>query len=147
MTISAPTQEVASQLERECPGCVIESDDKTIIIKPESLLIAARFLKNTLELEFDYLNYITAVDNKKYFLVVYNLVSLKNNVSLVLKTRCDDRSNPAVPSLVELWKGAALQEREIFDLMGISFDKHPNMKRIFLWDGFTGHPLRKDFTL
>jgi NADH-quinone oxidoreductase subunit C len=146
MTTLAPTKEIANQLERECPGCVIESDDKTIIIKPESLLTAARFLKNSPELEFDYLNYVTAVDNKTYFLVVYNLVSLKNNVSLMLKIRCDDHGNPSVPSLVELWKGAALQEREVFDLMGIRFEKHPNMKRIFLWDGFTGHPLRKDFT-
>jgi NADH-quinone oxidoreductase subunit C len=51
-----------------------------------------------------------------------------------------------VPSLAGLWEGANLQEREIFDLMGIGFDGHPNMKRIFLWDGFPGHPQRKDFS-
>ena len=146
MTTSTPTTEIASRLERECPGCVIESSEKFIIVKPESLFTIARFLKNTPEMDFDYLNYVTAVDYKTYFLVIYNLVSLTNNVSLMLKTRCDNRENPSVPSLVELWNGAGLQEREVFDLMGISFENHPNMKRIFLWDGFTGYPLRKDFT-
>jgi len=52
-----------------------------------------------------------------------------------------------VPSVVSLWRGADFQEREIYDLMGITFEGHPNMKRLFLWDGFQGHPLRKDYIL
>jgi NADH-quinone oxidoreductase subunit C len=147
MTRPASTKEIADRLEREFPGCVTESDDASITVKPEALFSVAAHLKNTRELDFDYLNYVTAVDFKDHFIVVYNLVSLKNNVSLVLKTRCDNRENPVVPSLVALWKGANLQEREIFDLMGIRFENHPDMKRIVLWDGFTGHPLRKDFAL
>jgi len=64
---------------------------------------------------------------------------------LVLKVRLPDKSNPQVPSVVPVWPGADLQEREIYDLMGIRFDGHPNLRRILLWDGFEGHPLRKDY--
>ena len=70
---------------------------------------------------------------------------MEHNHSLVIKTRCYGRDNLAVPSIVSLYEGANVQEREIYDLMGISFEGHPNMKRIFLWDGFEGHPLRKDY--
>ena len=147
MTSPASNREIAERLTREIPGCVIESNDKEIVVKAESLPAVARFLKNTPDLDFDYLNYMTAIDYKTYFIVAYNLVSLKNNVSLMLKTRCDNRENPSVPSLTELWRGANLQERETFDLMGIKFENHPDMKRIFLWDGFPGYPLRKDFVL
>ena len=145
MTKLASTKEIADNLEHKCPGCVIELSDKDIVVKTESLLAVASYLKNTPGLDFDYLNWVTAVDYPDHFLVIYNLISLKNNVSLTLKTRCENRENPTVPSLVELWKGANLQEREIYDLMGIKFENHPNLKRIFLWDEFKGHPLRKDF--
>jgi NADH-quinone oxidoreductase subunit C len=63
----------------------------------------------------------------------------------VLKARCYDRENPVLPSVVGLWRTADFQEREIYDLLGISFTGHPNLKRIALWEGFEGHPLRKDF--
>jgi len=147
MTNPAPTQEIADRLEREIPGSVAERTDQHIAVKPEALLAVASVLKNTPELDFDYLNWATAVDYSSHFMIVYNVVSLKNNLSLILKARCDNRQDPVVPSLTGLWKGANLQEREIFDLMGIRFENHPNMKRVFLWDGFTGHPLRKDVAL
>lgn len=147
MTKPAATKQLADKLEQEIHGCVIESSDKDIVVKAESLLAVASYLKNTPGLDFDYLNYVTSVDYQDHFLLVYNLVSLKNNVSLMLKTRCDNHASPSLPSVGELWKGAILQEREIFDLMGIKFENHPNLKRIFLWDGFTGYPLRKDFTI
>jgi NADH:ubiquinone oxidoreductase subunit C len=63
----------------------------------------------------------------------------------VLKTRCNDREQPVVPSVISVWQGADFQEREIYDLLGIRFAGHPNMKRIFLWEGFKGHPLRRDY--
>lgn len=147
MTEPASTKQIVESLEQKSPGCVIESSDKDIVIKPESLLAVASYLKNSPELDFDYLNWVTAVDYPDHFLVVYNLVSLKNNISLTLKVPCPDRENPTVPSLVGIWQGANLQEREIFDLMGIRFENHPNLKRIVLWDDFIGYPLRKDFKL
>ncbi len=70
---------------------------------------------------------------------------MRLNHSAILKTRCHTRDEPKVPSVVEVWRGADLQEREVWDLMGVHFEGHPNMKRILLWEEFPGHPLRKDF--
>jgi len=115
------------------------------VVKSESLLEVAQYLKSSPELDFDYLTSITAVDYYEYFELVYQLTSLKYNHSLVLKTRCYGWDKPVVPSVVSLWRGADFQEREIYDLMGIRFDGHPNLERIVLWQGFDGHPLCKDY--
>ena len=73
---------------------------------------------------------------------------MRRNSSLIIKSRCYGRDEElSMPSLVEVWKGADYQEREVWDLMGIRFEGHPNHKRIMLWEGFPGHPLRKDFPL
>ena len=64
-----------------------------------------------------------------------------------MKTRAYDRVEPVVPSVTTIWSSATFQEREVFDLMGVRFDGHPELKRIVLWEGFDGHPLRKDFLL
>jgi len=114
-------------------------------VNNDSLLAVAAFLKETPSLGFDYLNYITAIDYYDHFEVVYQLTSVKHNHSVVVKTRCHERENPVLPSLVIIWQAADYQEREIYDLMGIGFEGHPNMKRIVLWEGFQGHPLRKDY--
>jgi NADH-quinone oxidoreductase subunit C len=145
MTLALSGKEIATKLEEQTPGSIIESSQDNLVVKSESLLEVATFLKNAPGLDFDYLTSITAVDYYDYFEVVYHLTSIKHNHSLVVKTRCHGRDNPAVPSVVSLWRGADFQEREIYDLMGISFDGHPNLKRIFLWEGFQGHPLRKDY--
>ena len=145
MTVALSGKEIASQVEKEFPGCVVEAGKNCLVLKADSLLSIAAFLKNTESLKFDYLNYITAVDYYSYFEVIYQFTSLEHNHSLVLKTRCHDRENPVVPSIVGLWQGADFQEREVYDLMGIRFEGHPNLKRILTWDGFPGHPLRKDW--
>ena len=62
-----------------------------------------------------------------------------------MRSRIYGREEPTAPSVVGVWQGADFQEREIWDLMGVHFTGHPNMKRIMLWEGFAGHPLRKDF--
>ncbi len=145
MTVALSGKEIANQILEKFPDSIIASSEKEIVVKSDSLLDVAAFLKDTPGLDFNYLNCITAVDYYDHFEVIYVLSSLEHNHSLVLKTRCYDRENPVLPSLVGLWQGADFQEREIFDLMGIRFAGHPNMKRIFLWEGFQGHPLRKDF--
>ena len=146
MTLALAASEIATRLKEGFADGIIEADADSLLIKSESLLDIASFLKTESVLDFNYLVHITAVDYSGYFELVYHLVSLKHNHSLVIKTRCSDKKAPAVPSVVSLWRGAELQEREIFDLMGINFEGHPNIKRIFLWEGFPGHPLRKDFT-
>jgi len=145
MTVALSGKEIASRVAEKLPGSIVESGVDCLLVDSGSLLDTMAFLKNTPELNFDYLNYITAVDCFDYFEVVYQFTSFEHNHSLVVKARCYDRENPALPSVIGLWQGADFQEREIYDLMGIRFDGHPNMKRIFLWDGFPGHPLRKDY--
>ena len=145
MTLALSGEEVAVKLEQQFPGSIIETSKDSLLAKNESLFDLVSFLKTAPGLDFSYLSTITAVDYYDYFELVYQLVSLEHNHSLVLKTRCYERESPAVPSLVSLYRGADYQEREIYDLMGISFEGHPNLKRIVLWDGFKGHPLRKDY--
>ena len=145
MTIILSGKEIASELEKQLPRSIVESSENNLAIKSESLLEIASFLKTSPDLAFDYLASITAVDYYDYFEVVYHLTSIKHNHSVMLKTRCYDRENPILPSVVKLWRGADFQEREICDLMGIKFEGHPNLKHIFLWEGFKGHPLRKDY--
>jgi len=145
MTVALSGGEIAARLEERFPGSVVESGQDSLLVKSESLRVVAGFLKTAPGLEFDYLTAITGVDYYDYFEVVYQLTSIRHNHSLVVKARCYGRENPALPSVVSLWQGADFQEREIYDLMGIRFEGHPNLKRIVLWDGFTGYPLRKDY--
>ncbi len=145
MTLVLSGEEVAAKLEQQLPGSIIESSESNLLVNSESLFDLVSFLKTTSGLDFDYLSSITAVDYYDYFELVYHLTSIEHNHSLVLKARCYDRENPTAPSIVSLYQGADFQEREIYDLMGVKFEGHPNMKRIFLWEGFEGHPLRKDY--
>ena len=145
MTVSLLGSEVSKKIKEHFPDAVSEASDQAILVRSDSLLKVTEYLKNSPELDFDYLTHITAVDYYDYFEVIYQLTSLKNNHALLLKTRCYDRDKPSVPSVVSLWRGADLQEREIYDLFGIDFEGHPNLKHIVLWEGFEGHPLRKDY--
>lgn len=95
---------------------------------------------------YDFLSSVTGVDNypDSTMEVVYHLCRSTGGAPLVLRVIVD-RNDPHVPSLVSLYKGAEFQEREIWDLFGIKFDGHPDLRRILLWEGFEGHPLRKDW--
>ncbi|UCC60695.1 MAG: NADH-quinone oxidoreductase subunit C [Dehalococcoidia bacterium] len=137
--------EVAEKIWAQLPEAVIEYDESVVYIENDSVLDVCRFLNQTSGLDFDYLLDLTAVDYLDYLEVVYRLFSIKHNHSLVLKTRCFNREQPTLPSVTVIWNGANLMEREVYDLLGIHFSGHPNMKRIFLWEGFEGHPLRRDF--
>ena len=145
MTVALSSKEVAAKLEQQFPASIIESNEGSLLVKNESLFEILSFLKTTPELEFNYLSSITAVDYLDYFELVYQLVSMQHNHGMVLKTRCYGREKPTAPSIVSLYRGADFQEREVYDLMGISFEGHPNLKRIVLWEGFEGHPQRKDY--
>jgi NADH-quinone oxidoreductase subunit C len=138
-------EEVARKLATAFPESVVAADKDMLAVAGKFLYQIAEFLKNNGDFDFNYLSNLTSVDYMDYFEVVYHLVSLNRNHCLTLKTRCYDRENPAVPSVVSLWRTADLQEREVYDLMGITFTGHPNMKRLLLWEGFQGHPLRRDY--
>lgn len=145
MTVILSGSEVAAQLTARFPGSVTEAVPQYIVINVDHFLPVMDYLKNSPETGLEYLADITAVDYLDYFEVNYRLGAFEKNLSLTVKVRCTDRLKPELPSVISLWKGADLMEREIYDLMGIYFQGHPNMKRLFLWEGFKGYPLRKDY--
>ena len=136
---------VAQQLKDRFGGGSVAGDDKRLIICPEYLAEVALFLRDDPNFQLDYLNSLTAVDHKTHFAVVYHLTSLSKGHRFTFKIDLDNRNKPSLPSVTPVWRGADLQEREIFDLFGIEFTGHPNLKRLFLWEGFPGYPLRKDW--
>lgn len=145
MTQSLSPKEAGQKLSQQVPGSVLQAGGDHILVDNAHLLAAMAYFKKTPGFDFDYLANLTSTDYYDYFEVVYHLVSLKNNHSLTIKTRVNERENPSLDSVVGLWRGADYQEREIYDLMGIAFQGHPNLKRIFLWEGFVGYPLRKEY--
>jgi len=145
MTRAFQGEELARFIQRRFPDAELEWNGDSLWIEPQRVREVARFLKEEPQLVFNFLNAVSAVDYIEYFEVLYHLTSFEHNHSAVVKTRVYGRDNPSVPSVVEVWPGADFQEREVWDLMGVAFEGHPNLKRIMLWEGFPGHPLRRDF--
>ncbi len=145
MTRALSGQQLSRRVNEAFPGKASRFNQTDVWIDTEALLDISRFLYEAPDLDFQFLTSITAVDYIEYIELVYHLLSMRLNHSAILKTRRHTRDGPRVPSVVEVWRGADLQEREVWDLMGVHFEGHPNMKRILLWEEFPGHPLRKDF--
>lgn len=136
-------------------GELIKSFNKDIEIKDGSqfmevyvpasgLYQLARQLKENQDSCFDFLFCLTGVDYGQDLGVVYHLRSTKHKHSVVLKARTSDRKNPQFDSVSDIWRTAEFHEREVFDLLGIRFANHPDLRRFFL-PGNAGYPLRKDF--
>ncbi len=146
MTLTSLSGEfLAQRLETAAPDVVTGWDEAAVWVEPASIGSVANALHNDPELDFRYLNAISAIDFVEYFELVYHLTSMAKGHTGVVRSRVYGREEPTAASVVGVWKGADFQEREIWDLMGVRFTGHPNMKRIMLWEGFEGHPLRKDF--
>ena len=124
--------------------------DETVTVKKECGIELFRFLRDDPGLDFNFLMDVTAVDylNRKdvRFEVVYHLYSLKHNTRLRVKIAVGE-DDCATFSLTSLWKTANWYEREIWDLYGIKFHNHPDLRRILLYEEFKGHPLRKDYPI
>jgi NADH-quinone oxidoreductase subunit C len=118
---------------------------------PEFILAASELhdlamkLKSNPETKMDYLFCLTAVDRKDGFHVVYHLTSSELNHSVILRTIITDKINPSAPTVSDVWRAAEYYEREVFDLFGIRFENHPDLRRLFLDDDWVGYPLRKDY--
>ncbi len=136
--------QLAERIASPIPDAIEETAEAWVLVRPDKLVEVSRFLHDDRETDGRYLMALSGVDRYDYFEVVYHLASLSHNHEFVLKVRAD-HEEPVVPSVVSVWLGAHLQEREVYDLFGVRFSDHPDLKRIFLWDGFPGHPLRKDF--
>ncbi len=120
--------------------------DPFCVVKRERIVEVCRFLKGEPGLEMDFLEDETAVDwpKRNVIEIVYHLLSYRHRHAIVLKVEAD-RAAPTVPSVEGVWKTANWFEREIWDLFGVTFTGHPDLRRIMLPDDWVGHPLRKDY--
>ncbi|HWQ15674.1 MAG TPA: NADH-quinone oxidoreductase subunit C [Roseiflexaceae bacterium] len=126
----------------EGPPNLLATDDA--VVYAGHIPAVARYLRDILG--YEYLSNITAVDMLADGVIelVYHFYHLQGGPPLVVKTRVP-REDPAVPSLTPEWPGAGLQEREAYDLFGVRFPGHPDLRRVYMWDEFEGFPMRKDF--
>lgn len=119
----------------------LESGDAVITVEADDVHATALELRG---IGFDRLGMVTAVDYPDFIMMVYRLQSRALSAGLFMKTRLS-REDARVASLVDVWPAADWQEREVYDLFGVHFEGHPDLRRIMLPDDFEGHPLRKDY--
>ena len=149
-----PLQRIQEQFSKDIIETHAFRGDETVVIRPSALKTVASFLKTDPELDFNFLIDLTAVDYLFYaggriqkdfrFEVVYHFFSLKFNHRIRIKVPLDEKS-PEVDTLSDLWPGANWYEREVFDMYGIKFLGHPDLRRILMYPEFQGHALRKDY--
>ena len=151
---------VEKSIRDSFPDAMVETTDAfgilNVKITPASLLAVCEMLHSNPEMGFDYLADITAIDwsaapaleGKKSdrIEVVYQLTNLAKNAKVALRVDLD-RDKPELDSVTSVWKGADYQEREVFDLMGVVFKGHPDLRRILLPEDWEGYPLRKDYVI
>ena len=144
-------QEICTKVREKFPTEVLSElefrGEYSLTLKADAILPIGRYLRD--ELGFDYLIDISSVDHfteEPRFEVVYELYGLGHGIHLRLKYGLGE-DEPEGASVVELWPGANWHEREIWDMMGIRFTNHPDLRRILMWEGYPYHPLRKDFPL
>jgi len=116
-----------------------------IFVQPEQLHSLMTQLKSNKDSQFDYLFCLSGVDWGAELGVVYHLESTTHRHSIVVKVKTPDRENPVLDSVYDIWMTAEFHEREVYDFFGITFNNHPNLKRLFLTDEWEGFPLRKDY--
>lgn len=120
--------------------------DSFIEVPPQSLLEICQYLRTDPNCAFDMLHCVSGVDCQDHFESVYHLFSMRRRHWVVLKVRVP-KSDPRVPSVAHIWPAADWHERESYDLVGILYDNHPNLKRILLPEEWEGHPLQKDYVM
>ena len=123
----------------------LESQFLNITVQPAQLHQLMLQLKNNNETKFDYLFCLSGVDWVTELGVVYHLESTTYRHTIVVKVKTADRENPTFDYVCDIWQTAEFHEREVFDFFGIKFNNHPNLKRLFLTEDWSGFPLRKDY--
>jgi NADH-quinone oxidoreductase subunit C len=145
LTTAVTGSDLADAVQRRFSDLAVEASGSALLVAPDSIADVCRFLREDPQQDYDLLSSLTTVDYVEHFEIVYHLTSIARNTSVVLKARVYGREAPELPSVTGIWQGANLQEREAFDLMGVTFTGHPNLKRMLTWEGFQGHPLRRDY--
>ncbi len=145
------SEKILKELKNKFGDGILETHsfrgDDTAVVKKEIWYEVAKFLKEEPRISMDHFIDLTCVDwpeNNERFELVLHLRSMKYGHRIRIKTRCSEQ-NPVVKSLTSLWKGAGWFEREVWDMFGIKFEGHPDLRRILLYEEFEGHPLRKDY--
>lgn len=123
-----------------------EEAQSALLVEPYRLLDLLKELKTNALYQFNMLRNLTAVDYQEYMEIVYHLYSLPLRQMITVKTRCG-MENSEVPSITGMWPSANFQEREIYDLLGVKFTDHPDLRRILMPEEFSGHPLRKTYNV
>jgi len=149
---------ILDELRRRFGDAIVETDDHrgdlTAVVARDGVLGVLAHCRDEAALAFEVLMDLTAVDYQKFpgredgprFEVVYHLYSIARNHRLRLKVRVDE-DDASVPSAVALWPIADWLEREVWDMFGVRFDGHPDLRRLLLYEEFVGHPLRKDYPI
>ncbi len=145
---------LVERLRQEFPEGVITAvewrGDLAVTVRRDSLYEIAKFLHDARDMQFDYIVHVSSVDwpdDEERFEVVYEVYSIKHRRRIRLKARVPE-GDCEIPSLSGIWKGANFMEREVFDMMGIRFTHHPDLRRVLMPDDYAeGYPLRKDFPL
>ena len=139
-------EELKLALEQLLPGVTIAVEGGALYVEPKDLMAVCRRLKDNERFSLDYLADLTAVDYPPDRIdVIYHLYSMaKRHGPVTLKVKLP-RATPAIASVTPIWRGAEFQEREAYDLFGVTFEGHPDLRRILMWDGFEGHPMRNDY--
>jgi NADH-quinone oxidoreductase subunit C len=146
MDAAAIHQRLKAHFEANVGDCDLQAKDPFIRIEPAAIVDVCRFLHDEPDLQFDVLSNQSGVDYKAKDVieVVYHLYSYPHRHSLVLKVDAP-RDNPVVPTVEGVWKAANWMEREIYDLLGVTFDGHSDLRRLLMPEDWIGYPLRKDF--
>lgn len=146
----AETISAIEKLKRKFPNSVLDvatfRGETTAWVPKQEILEICKFLHSDPELQFHLLTDLCGLDfypQSPRFGIVYHLCSIKNGQRLRLKTRVGEEES--IQSVESIWKVADWYEREAYDLFGIRFENHPDLRRILLWDGYDGYPLRKDY--
>jgi NADH-quinone oxidoreductase subunit C len=143
-------QEIQARLKAQFGDAVGELSeakiDPFVTVKAEKIVELCQFARGEAGLDFDYCEDVTGIDwpARNLIEVVYHLFSLQHRHQIVLKVQAD-RSQPSVPSVQGVWKAVNWLEREVYDMLGVNFAGHPDLRRILLPDDWVGHPLRKDY--
>lgn len=149
MDIDSQLRILQGRFAAEILGHKIQWGELSLSIAPRSLINISSFLRDTPGLEYNFLSDATAVDwgleAQPRFELVYQLYSIKFRHRIRLKVGIDE--GQSVPTVTSIWKTANWHERETYDMFGIRFEGHPDLRRILMADEFEGHPLRKDFPL
>ena len=140
-----PLEVIQKTIEQNIPGLNVQLERNAFIVDRKDLVGVGRFLKENEPTKMDYVSCITGIDYKEYLECVYHLYSMgKKHGPIVLKVRVA-KEDAKIPTVTPIYRGAEYQEREAYDMVGIIFEGHPDLRRILMWEGFAHYPLRKDY--